>query len=144
VTDLFGNVGPVYPIISILRDGEKSGDWRIIKGREKYFQLALAEGINLDLFLVTPPAQWGVDFVLRTGPADFNKWAVTSRRKGGGLPSNAVMHDAGVYVNNKLVPMPEEIDFLNFLGLGWLEPGERAARWFLLDNVGRTAYAKKV
>jgi hypothetical protein len=25
--------------------------------------------------------------------------------------------------------MPEEVDFLNFLELGWIEPGERRAKW---------------
>lgn len=27
------------------------------------------------------------------------------------------------------VPMPEEIDFLNFLKLGWIDPKDRVARW---------------
>jgi hypothetical protein len=25
----------------------------------------------------------------------------------------------------QIVPMPEEMDFLNFLGLGWIEPRDR-------------------
>jgi hypothetical protein len=28
-----------------------------------------------------------------------------------------------------LIGFGEEIDFLKFLGLGWIEPGEREARW---------------
>lgn len=32
------------------------------------------------------------------------------------------------------VSMPEEVDFLRFLGLDWIEPREREARWTLRQN----------
>lgn len=52
----------------------------VIKNGEKYTQLLLPEGIKLDLFKVTPPAQWGVILTLRTGPAEFSRKIVTQRR----------------------------------------------------------------
>jgi DNA polymerase/3'-5' exonuclease PolX len=91
--------------------------------------LALPEGINLDLFIVTPPAQWGVIFTIRTGPADFSHWLVTQRRKGGCMPSYATQRDGCVYVNGKPLAMAEEMDYLNFLGLGWIEPQDRKPQW---------------
>ena len=46
--------------------------------------------LPLDLFAVTPPAQWGVIFTVRTGPGAFSTRLVTARRYGGrdagGLP----------------------------------------------------------
>jgi DNA polymerase/3'-5' exonuclease PolX len=123
--DLFGAPAPIYPIHSYIHDGEKAGDWRKTKGGLKYVQLALTEGINLDLFLVTPPAQWGVLFTIRTGPADFSQWIVTPRNMGGCLPSNARVQDGRVLVNARPLPMPEEIDFFDFLGLGWIPAGVR-------------------
>lgn len=100
---------------------------KLIKGGFRYKQIALNEGINLDLFIVLPPAQWGVIFAIRTGPADFSKWIVTPRKHGGCLPSDCRVQDGGVYRHSKLIPMPEEQDFLDFLGLGWVEPFERRA-----------------
>ncbi len=96
-----------------------------IKNGHRYKQIRLPYGINLDLFIVLPPAQWGVIYTLRTGPEDFSTWVVTKRQKGGRLPSDCEMHDGGVYRNGELISMPEEMDFLNFLGLGWIEPFER-------------------
>jgi DNA polymerase/3'-5' exonuclease PolX len=100
---------------------------RRLKGGSKYQQYALPEGINLDLFLVTPPAQFGVIFTLRTGPAEFSTWCVTRRALGGRLPKFAMVNSGAVWVKEQIVPMPEEIDFLSFLGLGLLEPWERKA-----------------
>ena len=40
----------------------------------------------VDLFQVVPPSEWGVIFAIRTGPGDFNRMLVTSRRWGGGCP----------------------------------------------------------
>lgn len=110
------------------------GEWlptkaHLIKNGPRYKQIALPDGINLDLFIVLPPSQWGVQLTLRTGPADFSKWVVTKRRLGGALPSHCRVCDGGVYEGDNLIAMPEEIDFLSFLKLGWLEPGERQARW---------------
>lgn len=104
-------------------------DYKVIKGGPKYKQLELPEGINLDLFIVTPPAQWGVLFAIRTGPADFSQWCVTPRRKGGCMPLCAEQKNGCVYVNGAPIPMPDEIDYLNFLGLGWISPKDRKAHW---------------
>ncbi|MFZ5856757.1 MAG: hypothetical protein ACOYZ6_08000 [Chloroflexota bacterium] len=98
----------------------------------------LIHPVKVDLFLVTPPAEWGVQMVIRTGPADFSHWCVTRRRNGGALPNMYRVQDAAVWIGDReeknpdlstKLSMPEEIDFLRFLGLDWIEPGEREARW---------------
>ena len=110
--------------------------WRslghVIKNGPKYKQLRLHQAeINLDLFIVTPPAQWGVIMAIRTGPAEFSQWCVTQRSKGGALPSDCQVKDGGVYRHgaSRPISMPEELDFLDFLGLGWINPSERKGRW---------------
>ena len=92
-------------------------------------------GIMIDLFLVTPPATWGVLSVIRTGPADFSHWCVTRRKIGGAMPDGFRVQDGAVWegaredeTHNK-IGFKTEQEFLDFLGLGWLEPGERVARW---------------
>lgn len=124
VGDLFGQPAGYH---SMLNDRNILGRFgTILKGGEKYAQIALPEGINLDLFMVTPPALWGVILTIRTGPADFSKRCVTQRCKGGYLPSNCNVHDGNVWIGVNQEPIgPEEIDFLNFLGLGWIEPENR-------------------
>lgn len=103
---------------------EKQGD--------KYKKFTLIDyGISVDLFLVTPPASWGVQMVIRTGPADFSHWMVTQKRYGGGLPNDVRVKDGAVWAESdgSKLPMPEEEDFLQLCGLGWLEPCQRVARW---------------
>jgi DNA polymerase/3'-5' exonuclease PolX len=97
-----------------------------VKEGSRYKQIALPEGIDLDLFLVRPPAQWGVIFLLRTGPAEFSHQAVTRKCFFRGLlPSDCVVADGQVWRHGKLIPMPEEEDFLKLLGLPGLAPQER-------------------
>ncbi len=85
----------------------------------------------LDLFIVSPPADWGVLSVIRTGPSDFSRWMVTQKRYGGALPNSCRVKDGAVYDegDGSKYNLPEEEDFFKLCGLGWMEPGQRAARW---------------
>lgn len=122
VSDLFGNPTAEYSLL----DAELTRlNLHQIKGGDRYKQYALPDGINLDLFIVRQPAQWGVIFTLRTGPADFSKWLVTQRRYGGALPSHYQIREGGVYNGPNLVKTPEEKDFFALLGLDWIEPEHR-------------------
>jgi DNA polymerase/3'-5' exonuclease PolX len=99
-----------------------------IKNGTRYKKIILAEGIVLDLFIVLPPAQWGVIFTLRTGPAEFSYWIVNRRSCGGRLPSDCRVRDGQVSRNGAPLPMPEEEDFLRLLELDGLAPSERGAQ----------------
>lgn len=117
--------------------------------RKKTFYLKYA-GISVDLFICIPPSDWGVQAVIRTGPSDFSHWCVTHKSQGGALPDGYFVKHQVVWIENKIskqdvgenqdkaialltatnhLSMPEEIDFLNFLELGWIEPKDRVARW---------------
>lgn len=111
-----------------------------ILGADKYKKIGVSlDGgntwiIQLDLFLVTPPAQWGVDFLIRTGPSDFSHWIVTQKCFGGGLPTMYNVKGAAVWKGQEPISTPEEIDFLKLCGLDWIEPQNRSARWVRLPQ----------
>lgn len=109
------------------------------------YNLQSLNEFHFELYLVTPPAQWGVLSVIRTGPAKqedhFSKWCVTNRNSGGLLPDGYLVKHGAVWsmdqVDHRREPrpgeipleMPDEQSFFNFLGIGFIEPQERHARW---------------
>jgi DNA polymerase/3'-5' exonuclease PolX len=106
-----------------------------IMGGDKYKKLGVSlDGghtwcISLDLFLVTPPAQWGLLYLIRTGPAEFSHWIVTPKFKSGALPNGLQVHDAAIWNGETKLNTPEEIDVLRLCGLDWIEPKNRSPRW---------------
>jgi len=122
--DLFGGPGEKMNLLD-----ERLGGYRIVKGGEKYKQIALAS-INIDLFIQPDPATWGVNLAIRTGSADFSHWLVTWRRNGGALPGNMWVREARLYSTSGIIDTPEEREFFRAIGLDWIEPEERTAgRW---------------
>lgn len=98
----------------------------------------LNAGVSAEIYLVLPPSTWGVRSVIRTGPKDFSHWVVTRKSSKGGLPNGYRVQDGAVWKGDKEVKdlagetpigFDSELDFLNFLGLGWVEPSDRVARW---------------
>lgn len=87
------------------------------------------QSVPVDLFIVTPPAQWGVILAIRTGPGEFSKALVTKRRFGGLLPDKYKVADGAIRYNlsEMIVPNVEtEEELFRLLGLPWLEPEQRA------------------
>jgi hypothetical protein len=150
----FGMPVPRYfehALDKLLAELWKAGEIDLKMNGERMKKIWLREArIWIDLFLVRAPAQWGVQTVIRTGPKEFGQWCVTPRKEGGALPDGYFVKHGVVwgerFIEKSLVPddpnkaasclidwnhleMPEEIDFLNFLDLGWIEPSNRIARW---------------
>lgn len=98
------------------------------RGGEKYKKIIHPEGISIDLFIVTPPAQWGVIFMLRTGPAEFSKWMVTQRNRGGALPSDCRVSKGAVWRDGKIIEMPNEMDYFELCGVDCVEPHVRCVK----------------
>jgi len=101
---------------------------RAVKNGQRYKQYRLPEGVNLDLFIVLPPAQWGVIFALRTGGAEFSRKLVTHKAYGGYLPHELVVKDGAVHRadTGEIIPTPEEGDFLALCGVANIAPEERS------------------
>lgn len=106
--------------------GEKYKKFKVV-GSASVFN----PNIYLDLFVVTPPAQWGVIYTIRTGSAEFSHWLVTKRSQGGALPERFQVTDGAVinFLTGEILDTPEEIDFLKLLELGWVEPSQREPQW---------------
>lgn len=109
------------------------------------FNLRSLNPFYLELYLCTPPAQWGVLSVIRTGPAKqedhFSKFCVTNRSAGGALPDGYIVKHGAVWLMDQVdhrreprqgespVEMPDEQSFFQLLGIDWIEPAARHARW---------------
>jgi len=112
----------------------------------EHYGLVPLNDFHLELYVLTPPRQWGVGAVIRTGPGNpednFSKWCVKNQAFGGGLPDGYKVKHLAVWNRDQLdskdeplkgeqpLIMPEESDFLSFLGLDWIEPQYRHAPHF--------------
>lgn len=87
--------------------------------------------INVDLYLCTPPSDWGVLKLIRTGPKEFSHWIVTPKWQGGGLPNGYYVEDNRVLnrTTKENIPCLDEIDFLHFCKLDWISPSIRRPLW---------------
>jgi DNA polymerase (family 10) len=97
------------------------GSRPVYRNGPKYKALVY-RGISVDLFVVRPPAQWGVIFALRTGPGDWNKRLVSECQR-----YLRRVQDGQVWVLGKPVATPEEEDFFEVLGQPWVPPEDRCA-----------------
>ena len=99
-------------------------------------------GEKVDLFVVTPPAQWGPVFAIRTGDKDYSHWLVQQGYPRGvhedkghlekWIARRQYHEDLPVTVPERLPGMlvevlqtPEEEDFFKALGVPWVEPERR-------------------
>jgi DNA polymerase/3'-5' exonuclease PolX len=101
-------------------------DWTlygdVLANGPRYKKIMLREGIQLDLFIVLPPAQFGWLFLLKTGPADYSRRMVTARREGGLMPSNLKSKHGAIWSRNHIIETPEEQDVFDLFGMAYTEP----------------------
>lgn len=95
---------------------------QVRKMGDRFIQLDPGEGRpTLDLFLVTPPAEWGTILAIRTGPADFSRRAVTRiKHRGWTVTNGQVLQE-----NGEPYPTPKESDFFRAAQMDHLPPSER-------------------
>ena len=93
------------------------------------YQRLVYRGVALDLFICRPPAQFGLLYVIRTGPGEFSHRLVTQRRFGGLLPDGWHVRDGALHdAHGNVVETPDEWDVFRVLGLDWIPPHERRGR----------------
>lgn len=115
-----GLFGEPTPDTEIVR-GVVAGWGRLVKSGERYMRAELPEGLFVDVFLVSPPAQWGSILAIRTGPWELGREAV-SRLKAYGLRhvEGHVLDAAGM-----VIPTPTEEAFFALCGLPCVPPSKR-------------------
>ena len=90
---------------------------------ERYRRLWLPDpGIQLDLFLVLPPAEWGPIFTIRTGPAEYSRELVARLWRYG---LRCVDGQITRFGTGEVLPCREERDFFQRARLEWVAPEER-------------------
>lgn len=107
-----------------LKRGEKDGE----RYKRLYVWSPLGDGgdwLKVDLFIVRPPAQWGVIMAIRTGPAEFSKWLVTDVRQGGARCYDMKFENGALWRNGAVIETPDEGVLFQELGLKWVEPWNR-------------------
>jgi DNA polymerase/3'-5' exonuclease PolX len=82
--------------------------------------------VPVDIFIVRPPAQWGLIYFIRTGSAEYVADALRHWKTitGGGYSKDGALHDA----RGTFVPTPTEADVFKALGWKWTEPEERSQK----------------
>ena len=116
--------------------GAKSKDGKKPPLGPRYYRLrvpvdlnpSLLESIQLDIFAVLPPADWGVIYTIRTGSAEFSHWIVTEAlRKGMKVDGGQLfrIHRDEQPWRFEHIPCPEEQDFFKALEIPWVEPPQR-------------------
>ncbi len=132
-TDMFGNhTGAALPIAlanaiahmvhnKTMRMGNKWGP----RCKKIWLPVPGQPDIQLDLFVVLPPAQFGPQLVIRTGPAEFSKRFVTLRAFGGLMPNHLRERDGCIWNGDAPLDTPTEASVFEALGLAWVEPGDR-------------------
>lgn len=83
--------------------------------------------LPVDLFIVRPPASWGAELIIRTGPWQFSKALVTPRAQGGLMPAYLKMREGALHRGAERIPTPTEADLFRLYSLDYLEPADR--RW---------------
>jgi DNA polymerase/3'-5' exonuclease PolX len=130
-SSLWGDKTQISVLAEVLAIEEREEVLERLAGGERYVKLRhLRSGLQVDLFLVLPPAQWGVIHLIRTGPADYSQWLVTYARRQGMHVVNGALHN-GLGIPGRddcsceVIPTPEERDVYTALGLPYIEPWER-------------------
>lgn len=130
---LFGDAGDEVSLLDVYlnrvvnaeRSTIRKDDTRPPCWGPKSKRLRFEQTVSVDLFIVTPPAQWGVQLLLRTGPSDFSRRIVTTRDKGGHLPNHYRFRKGQIVHRAGPVLTAEEQDVFSVVGLPWIEPHAR-------------------
>jgi DNA polymerase/3'-5' exonuclease PolX len=96
--------------------------WPAIKGKAtgKYTQRILPEGIKLDLFMADAD-NWGLIFAIRTGSAAYSHHVLANAWCRAGYHSMSGHLVKGFHK----IPVREERDLFDLIGISWAEPWER-------------------
>lgn len=95
------------------------------KNGSRYKQIWIHDKIKLDLFIVFPPAQYGVIYLIRTGSANYSKQFMLDLK----LEGKFKIENGALYqITNKkplLIVTPTEKDVYLALGKEWIPPQKR-------------------
>lgn len=114
-----------HPMIEWIKPGEKEViPWKI-QPEGKYWRGLLLDKIKLDLFLASE-INWGIIFLIRTGPAAWSRMFVTQKAKGGWMPNDYKVEDGHLKkITGEIIPTKEEEDVFKICRCKFKPPQER-------------------
>jgi DNA polymerase/3'-5' exonuclease PolX len=125
VPDLFGDSSAITEVDLLL----PTLPIRLLKNGKKYKQFTFDDArgrpVQVDLFLQTDPATWGVNFLLRTGSDAFARRMVTPRLHNGYMPDGFRVLHARVWRAGAALSTPEEHDIFDLWGMPFAPPRGR-------------------
>jgi len=128
--DLFGSIQLINGLEVLLKSYifcERMSLYRDPQGRtcngEKHKKI-LFDGAMIDLY-TAEQSNWGNIVAIRTGNAEFSRYLVTPRSKGGLLPSHLKQADGYLWNGDQRIDCLTEQAFFAALGLEWVEPEHR-------------------
>jgi len=124
VLDVLEVEGALFPV----KGGEKYKQYRTGRWQEFGF----ADPLNpfmVEFWIVTPPASWGVQLMIRTGPAEFSQYMVTQKYKGGALPNQYRVEKGAVWEGTRKIEIETEQDYFDLCKMRYVEPSKRVALW---------------
>jgi DNA polymerase/3'-5' exonuclease PolX len=114
----------------IVKRNRGSKDGRIAPFGPKFYRIT-HKNVPIDLFVVTPPADWFPIFVIRTGSADFSHFLVTKSQENAmhfiGGHMERVLHRGGQVLQRSIIVPASERQLFEICGIDYLEPWEREA-----------------
>jgi DNA polymerase/3'-5' exonuclease PolX len=121
--DLLGTMGPdVGPLRMAMLS---LGKW--VKGGDRMLQVTDVDGrrgLKLEVYLIHPPAEWGSQLAIRTGPADLGHLCmILLKERGYGHEDGHAFELA----SGKAVPTPDEEEFFRLAGVPFVPPARRDA-----------------
>ena len=99
-----------------------------LSGGDRYIKLQhVGSGLQVDLFVVRPPAQWGMIYLIRTGPAAYSQRFVTDIKPRFHVAGGALHRGGGFGCPDRCaaIETPEEEDVYSALGQAYIEPWAR-------------------
>lgn len=106
---------------------------------ERYYrgvtEISPGAEIGVDLFVVLPPATWGVIYFIRTGSAEFSQAAVTRLHRWGLQSQGGTIRRRET---GETLPCPDESTFFRYTRLPWISPEHRDVQ----DPVFGRAFAR--
>lgn len=132
INDGFFEEAIVWHVDQLVEALVASGRLELLSGGDRYTKLRDPRtGLQVDLFMVKPPASWGVILTIRTGPAEFSQALVTDARRRGFHVRDGALHKGALacadnrFAKCEVIPTPTEEAFFAALGRPYIAPEHR-------------------
>lgn len=110
----------IHDIPSIRTELRMMGEWKRGGSRNMVVENIFKSGLNLDLYLCHPPAQWGVLTAVRLNPAPL---VIEGKRR---IDNAGLTRKGGtIFDGTRELRIAEEVDWFDLIGIKFVPPWKR-------------------